>query len=96
METENKIDNILNSVSGASETVMEYINKNIEQLHREKIQIQSEMQRLKKLRNIKNENNGFDWNELDKLPFERKRELVGTVIQKIYATENKIDIIWKL
>ncbi len=77
-------------------TVMAYINENVERLHSEKIQIQAEIQRLSENRYSANEKIICDFDKFDTLPFERKRELANAVIKKIYATSDKIDIIWNI
>lgn len=84
------------NVAGASETVMAYINESVERLHSEKIQIQAEIQHLSENRYSANEKIICDFDKFDELPFERKRELANAVIKKIYATSDKIDIMWNI
>ncbi len=93
---ENEINETVKNVAGASETVMEYININVERLHKEKVQIQSEIQRLRVNKHTANAKIICDFNKLEELPFEKKRELANAVIKKIYATSDKIDIIWNI
>lgn len=93
---ENEISETVKNVAGASEMVMAYINESVERLHSEKIQIQAEIQRLSENRYSANEKIICDFDKFDILPFERKRELANAVIKKIYATSDKIDIIWNI
>ena len=93
---DNEINETVKNVAGASETVMAYINENVEQLHSEKLQIQAEIQHLSENRYSANKKIICDFDKFDELPFERKRELANTVIKKIYATSDKIDIIWNI
>ena len=93
---ENEINETVKNVSGASETVMRYINENVERLHSEKMQIQDEIQRLESSRYSLNEKVICDFDKFDELPFERKRELANAVIKKIYATSDEINIIWNI
>ena len=93
---DNEIGETVKNVAGASETVMAYINENVERLHSEKLQIQAEIQRLGENRYSANEKIICDFDRFDELPFERKRELANAVIKKIYATSDKIDIIWNI
>ena len=93
---DNEINETVKNVAGASETVMAYINENVERLHSEKIQIQAEIQRLSENRYSANEKIICDFDKFDTLPIERKRELANAVIKKIYATSDKIDIIWNI
>ena len=93
---DNEIGEMVKNVAGASETVMAYINENVERLHSEKMQIQAEIQRLGENRYSANEKIICDFDRFDELPFERKRELANAVIKKIYATSDKINIIWKI
>ena len=93
---ENEISETVKNVSGASETVMAYINDSVERLHSEKLQIQAEIQRLSENRYSANEKIICDFDKFDTLSFERKRELANAVIKKIYATSDKIDIIWNI
>lgn len=51
---------------------------------------------LKRNRYSANEKIICDFDKFDILPFERKRELANAVIKKIYATSDKIDIIWNI
>ena len=93
---DNEINETVKNVAGASETVMAYINESVERLHSEKIQIQAEIQRLSENRYSANEKIICDFDKFDELLFERKRELANAVIKKIYATSDKIDIIWNI
>lgn len=93
---DNEINETVKNVAGASETVMAYINENVERLHSEKLQIQAEIQHLSENRYSANEKIICDFDKFDELPFERKRELANAVIKKIYATSDKIDIIWNI
>lgn len=93
---DNEINEIVKGVIGASETVMAYINQNVERLHSEKINIQAEIQRLSANRYSASEQVICDFNRFEELSFERKREIASAVIKKIYATSNKIDIIWNI
>lgn len=93
---ENEISETVKNVAGASETVMAYINESVERLHSEKLQIQAEIQRLSENRFSANEKIICDFDKFDELPFERKRELANAAIKKIYATRDKIDIIWNI
>ena len=93
---DNEISETVKNVAGASETVMAYINENVERLHSEKLQLQAEIQRLGENRYSANEKIICDFDRFDELPFERKRELANAVIKKIYATSDKIDIIWNI
>lgn len=93
---DNEINETVKNVAGASETVMAYINENVERLHSEKLQIQAEIQHLSENRYSANEKIICDFDRFDELPFERKRELANAVIKKIYATSDKIDIIWNI
>ena len=93
---ENEINKTIKNVAGASSTAMVYINENIERLHHEKIKIQSEIQTLYEHKNFETEKVICDFDKFDELPFEKKRELANAVIKKIYATSDKIDIIWNI
>ncbi len=93
---ENEIDEILENIAGASDTVMAYINENIERLHDEKMLLQAEIQRLSENRYVADEKIICDFDKLNELTFEQKRELANAVIKKIYATSDKIDIIWNI
>lgn len=93
---ENEINETVKHVSGASETVMRYINENVERLHSETMQIRDEIQRLESSRYSLNEKVICDFDKFDELPFERKRELANAVIKKIYATSDEINIIWNI
>ncbi|MFR5876367.1 MAG: recombinase family protein [Eubacterium sp.] len=93
---ENEINETIKNVSGASETVMAYINDNVERLHNEKLHIKAEIQNLSEKRYSANEKIVCDFDKFEELSFERKRELANAVIKKIYATSDKIDIIWNI
>lgn len=93
---ENEINETVKKVAGANEIVMEYINENVERLHSEKLQIQAEIQRLGENRDSASEKIICDFDKFGELLFERKRELANAVIKKIYATSDKIDIIWNI
>ena len=93
---ENEINDTVRNVAGASETVMGYINKNIERLHSEKNMIECEIQKLKASGNSSNKKIVCDFEKLESLPFEEKRRLANAVIKKIYATSDRIEIIWNI
>lgn len=93
---ENEINEILKNVAGANDTVMTYINENIERLHNEKMLLQAEIQRLSERRYSVNEKIICDFDKLNDLAFEQKRELANALIKKIYASDDKIDIIWNI
>lgn len=93
---ENEINETVKNVAGASKTVMAYINEKVEKLHSEKLMAQAEIQRLSESRQSVNEKIICDFDKFDTLPFEQKRELANAVIKKIYATSDKIDIIWNI
>jgi hypothetical protein len=93
---DNEINEIVKGVIGANETVMAYINQNVEKLHNEKLLVKAEIQQLSENRYSASEQVICDFDKFDELPFERKRELACAVIKKIYATSDKIDIIWNI
>lgn len=93
---DNEIAEIVKGVVGASETVMNYINQNVERLHKEKLSIQAEIQQLNQTRYSASQQVICDFDRFDELDFERKREIANAVIKKIYATSDKVDIIWNI
>lgn len=93
---DNEINETVKNVAGANEIVMAYINENVERLHSEKLQVQAKIHRLSESRYSVNEKIICDFDKFDTLPFERKRELASAVIKKIYATSDKIDVIWNI
>ncbi len=93
---ENEINETIRNVAGASDTVMAYINENIEKLHSDKMQIQTEIQQISRCSYAANKKIICDFDKFDELPFERKRTLANAVIKKIYATSDKMDIIWNI
>ena len=86
------------TLTGASPVLLSYVNSKIEELDSRKQELAKEIADLS-MESISSEQlqqiSGYlgTW---DALPFEDKRHVVDLMISVIYATSEKIDIIWKL
>lgn len=95
LQVDEKINSIIENMSGANNVVMDYVNYEIERLHIERQNLLLGLKKIEKS-NINKKNINCDFNKLDDLPFELKRELAYSLIEKIYASKEQIDIIWKI
>lgn len=96
-QIDNEIDDLLSKVVGANEILMEYINKKIAELDKQKKELQEDILMLT------HSNTADKFNEIsnhidtwDKLSFEDKQAVVDTLIKVIYISDGKIEIIWNI
>ena len=97
-KVESKIETLIDTLTGASPVLLSYVNSKIEELDSRKQELAKEIADLS-MESISSEQlqqiSGYlgTW---DALSFEDKRHVVDLMISVIYATSEKIDIIWKL
>jgi len=96
-EIEKEIDSLLNKVANANSTLMNYINKRIEELDSEKQKIQGKIVAItsnKPAEHIDKITNHLQmW---DKLNMDDKQRIVDILIKVIYISENEIEIEWNI
>ena len=96
LEIDTEIDNLLNKVSSATKTVMDYINKKVESLDEEKQKVLKEISNLMDSNgpDILNLENALDnW---DIYSFEDKMGIVDCLIESIHAQPGELTIRWKI
>ena len=96
-KVESEIEALVDTLTGASPVLLSYVNSKIEKLDSRKQKLAKEIADLsaelvspEQLQQI----SGYldSWEEVS---FEDKRHVIDLMISVIYATSEKIDIIWK-
>lgn len=97
LEMDKEIDALLNKVSEASSTLMQYINMRIDQLDAEKKKLQEKIISLsanKPINNLEKINNHIEiWEELS---IEDKQKIADILIKVIYIDNDTISIEWNI
>lgn len=94
---EKEMSSLLDKVTSANETVMHYINGRISELDPEKKELKLQIEQLRK--NRKDENIGAISGYLehwDEMLISDKITVVDCLIERIYASKEKIEIKWKI
>lgn len=96
-QIDNEIETLMGKLLNANDVLMEYINKRIIELDNDKKTISEELKILSPIKqntDIYAINNCIEkWEELS---FDDKLVVVDALIDKIYVTTDKIEIIWKI
>lgn len=95
-EIENEIDALMKRVPMANDTVMDYINNRVTDLHAEKKKIYSELVQMEETTGYGHEEiTGYlkHWDELD---MSDKLTVVDSLIETIRASKEKLEIVWKI
>lgn len=91
-----EISGLLEKIADADSVLMRYINKRAAELDRRKNDAEERIRELQQ----KNETSVQEINDhltmWDKLSFEDKRQVAATLIRVIYATADKVTILWKI
>ncbi len=94
---EDEIEQLLNKVGCANETLMKYINEKIEVLDAERAELKKEIYKLSSAANDNNfivvKNHVDKWSDLT---FSDRQAVVDALISIIYITGDQIDITWKI
>ena len=95
---ESEIEKLLDTLTGASPVLLSYVNSRIEELDAKRQSISNEIAKLsadavpaEKIESI----SGYldDW---ENISFEDKRQVVDALITIIRATNEKVEIEWKI
>ncbi len=93
-ETETEIEQLLDKISSANDVLVEYINKKILELDKQKGKIEQQIM-SKQLAE-----NSTDILELTKIwnepNFDNKKLIAGMLIEDVRITDNNIEILWKI
>ncbi len=94
---EDEIEQLLNKVGCANETLMKYINEKIEVLDAERAELKKEIYKLSSAANDNNfivvKNHVDKWSDLT---FSDRQAVVDALISIIYITGDQIEITWKI
>lgn len=93
---EQDIENLIDKVALASETVMEHINQRVEELNQKRKALAMQNYDLEQGQNLSQVS--VITNHVDKWPeisFEDKRKVINLLIDKIILQDDTIEIIWK-
>lgn len=95
--TEKRIAELINKVSMANETLMRYINTEIEKLETERQALNTKLQKTKQAINTETlsaiHKHTENW---ENLSFEDKQTVVDTLIEVIHISDDKIRIKWRI
>ena len=97
-QVQSEIDTLIDSLTGANPVLLSYVNNKIEKLDNQKQEV------IQKIADVSmdtisservKEISGYldTW---DEVAFDDKRKVVDLMISKIFATSEKINIIWKI
>lgn len=87
LAVEQKIDRLVNALAESSDISAQYISKQIEILHK---------QREDLLQKTKNEAPVVQQLDFNKLNFDEKKIIAAEFIDKIFITDKKVNIVWKI
>ncbi|MCI1269250.1 MAG: recombinase family protein [Ruminococcus sp.] len=96
-QLDEKIQALVSKVANANETLMQYINTQIETLHTKKLELSQELVNIstsitkEELHNISNHTQQWET-----ISFEDKQAVVDALIQVIRIAGNKINIVWRV
>jgi len=98
IELDKQIENLINKIAEANEVTMKYINERLAKLDKEKTALLEELQKL----TIEN-SKVISMNEIfekvdnwENLSLEEKKEVCSNLINKVYITDDEINIEWKI
>ena len=92
VQIEKEIENIINNLTVANSTLMEYANKKIEELDNKKKQTLDKINKLNITKDVELKIPNLDgWNSWD---IEAKRDVAKTLIDKVYVYKDRIHIKW--
>ena len=92
VQIEKDIENIVNNLTVANTTLMEYANKKIEELDNKKKQTLDKINKLNVTKDVELKIPSLDgWNSWD---IEAKRDVAKTLIEKVYIYKDRIHIKW--
>ena len=97
-QVQSKIETLIDTLTSAHSVLLSYVNSKIEELDNRKQEI------IKQLAELDAETISSDQvkeisgylDTWDEVSFDDKRKVVDLMISKIYATSEKIDIVWKI
>ena len=98
-QTTNEISKLLDKVSSANDILMDYINRRVKELDAQITAYRDEISELSPLQNskkcdIKQIRNYMD--QWDLLDFDDKRAVVDQLITVIRATQDNVEITWRI
>lgn len=92
VQIEKDIENIVNNLTVANTTLMEYANKKIEELDNKKKQTLDKINKLNVTKDVELKIPNLDgWDSWD---IEAKRDVAKTLIDKVYVYKDRIHIKW--
>ncbi len=97
-QVQSEIDTLIDSLTGANPVLLSYVNNKIEKLDNQKQEVIQKIAELSmdtiSSERVKEISGYLDtW---DEVAFDDKRKVVDLMISKIFATSEKINIIWKI
>lgn len=97
LEIDEKIDNYTKQIEKANDVVMKYINREITSLDNDRNKLQEEINKitLTARNNMSVEEITNRFNDWDNMGIEKRKELCGWCIDKVYITDDNIHINWK-
>lgn len=96
-DIENKINIYLSKILYANELTMKYINNEIEKLENEKYILNNELNNLILLDNKISLKYLIEDNiDFNSLPFNKKRDIMNTLVNKVVIGDNDINVIWNV
>ena len=97
LEIDQQIENLLNQMAEGNDIVMDYINKKITSLDSTKNVLLEKMRKItvSSDKNISLEEIVKRFTDWDNMGIEKRKELCGWFIDKVYITDDNIHINWK-